>query len=245
MTIKPRHQIIFLSCALAVVTLMLICAIYPGHSAVRVFLQARNPPGRSPLQVQIQGQVTGPQDGLFYKWFSNSGECDPQVSDKPETLFQFGENMYRDHVVMEVWRDNRRIAQAGIDVTMDAERLHSEAQHPGNVFIQITNVPPYDENGGPETHATIGGMVSGAFTTNYNILIYTRAADTWFIQPITGPRCRVPIASDGTWTNWTHLGSSYAAIVVQPEYCASSRLDILPSVGGPVLARAVVEGVKK
>ena len=54
-----------------------------------------------------------------------------------------------------------------------------------------------------------------------------------------------PIESDNTWRTWTHTGSSYAALVVRPGFDPFLRLDVLPQVGGYVLARMIVEGKKK
>jgi hypothetical protein len=36
-----------------------------------------------------------------------------------------------------------------------------------------------------------------------------------------------------------------AALLVRPGYDASARLDLLPPIGGYVVARTVVEGIKK
>jgi hypothetical protein len=40
-------------------------------------------------------------------------------------------------------------------------------------------------------------------------------------------------------------GSSYAALVVRPGFNALTRLDVLPQLGGYVLARTIVEGARR
>jgi hypothetical protein len=55
----------------------------------------------------------------------------------------------------------------------------------------------------------------------------------------------VKIEADGTWKTWTHTGSSYAAFVVRRDVGLSTRIDLLPRVGGNVVASAIVDGVKK
>ena len=53
------------------------------------------------------------------------------------------------------------------------------------------------------------------------------------------------IRPDNTWTSWTHTGSSYAALLVRPGFEPVPRLDVLPKIGGYVVARTVVEGMRK
>jgi hypothetical protein len=198
--------------------------------------------GETLLRLEIQGEITGPQDGLHYKWFSVSGECDPQESSTPMTKFKFGDHSARDRVTLEVWREDRRVARSEIDVTMSQEQMRLAMDREANVKIKITNVPPYDRYGGEATHAAIGGSVNGAFTPDCKVVIYARVLETWYIQPMD--EASQPVASDGTWTNWTHTGASYAAILVSTNYAPESRRAILPSIGDDVVAETIVEGKK-
>jgi hypothetical protein len=45
-------------------------------------------------------------------------------------------------------------------------------------------------------------------------------------------------------SDW-RTGSAIAALVVRPGFNALTRLDILPQVGGYLLARVIVEGVRR
>ena len=74
------------------------------------------------------------------------------------------------------------------------------------------------------------------------MVVYARA-DAWYIQPISG--MLHAIASDSTWSTWTHTGSSYAALVVRPGYELFTRLDVLPQVSAYVVARTIVDGVRR
>ncbi|MDB4888365.1 MAG: hypothetical protein JWL61_220 [Gemmatimonadetes bacterium] len=103
-------------------------------------------------------------------------------------------------------------------------------------------VPPYEPYGGAETCADIGGRLVGEDVTDYRVIIFARA-DLWYRQPM--PDISIPVAADGTWKSWTHTGSSYAAFVVPRDVGLSTRLDVLPRVGGNIVAIAIVEGVKK
>ena len=83
-----------------------------------------------------------------------------------------------------------------------------------------------------------------AWVTRYDhqVVIYARA-DAWYIQPHS--HTFHPIGADGSWSSWTHTGSSYAALVVRPGFDAYTRLDVLPQVGSYVVARTIVEGVRR
>ena len=221
-----------------VVAFVALCASGCGNrDSVRVKLQARPASKEYPGHLDVQAQVVGPVAGLRYKWFSVNGGCDPQESEVPSTVFKFAEGALRDRILVEIWRGASRIAQSEINVKYNGEPGRLEDSH--EVHIEITSVPPY-EQGGPDTHAAIAGKVSGKISSNYAIVIYARAYDNWFIQPTA--QAQLPIHPDNTWTGWTHTGTSYAALVVRPGFDPLPRLDLLPQIGGPVLARAIVEG---
>jgi hypothetical protein len=205
---------------------------------VQVQLEAHQPPQNDAHQLEVQAQVTGPQAGLRYKWFSVLGQLDPQESSTPKTSYTFASNASSDRVWLEVWRDNERIAQSGIDVKMDG-RLVAVTQQAPAVRIEITGVPRYQPEGGPDTRADISGKVGGEVTPGLKVVIYARA-DAWYIQPL--PFTSHEIHPDGSWKSWTHTGSSYAALVVKSDYKPLTRLDVLPQLGGDVIARTIVEG---
>lgn len=225
----------------AILILFLTAAGCDDPSSVTVHLQARHAPGEPLTVLQIEAQVTGPLSGLSYRWFAVSGECDPQESDQPKTMFKFLQDMRQDKVSVEVSRNGNRVAQADLKVTFD-ERLLPRKEDVSEFQIEIDEIPPA-EQGGPETRAQISGKVSANVPPSSLVLIYVKAYGSWFIQPIA--RSTHPLHGGNTWKSWTHTGSKYAAIVVRPEFEPFSTLDMLPEVGGPILAKVVVDGLSK
>ncbi len=63
----------------------------------------------------------------------------------------------------------------------------------------------------------------------------------WWVQPL-GAQPFTAIRPDATWTSSTHLGTEYAALLVEPGYAPTTTLDALPEVGGLVLAKARAMG---
>jgi len=209
---------------------------------VRVELHARPLP-QEPLNfMQIDAQVAGDMDGLQYKWFAVSGGCDPQETDQPKTVFKFLEGVRQDHVTVEVWRHNKQIAQSEINVKFDAEEARRERGHGSDVQIIIDTIPPADP-GGPDTHATIAGKVSGKVAPGDLVAIYARAYGEWYIQPQAG--FLHTVNPDKTWTTWTHTGMRYAALLVRPDFEPLMRLDMLPETNDYVLAIDIVDGSAK
>jgi hypothetical protein len=219
-----------------------LCAAGCTRDPVHVSLLAQDRPNGDGRRLDISAQVTGPQSGLRYKWFSVSGDFEPQVSDWPSTTFKFAPGAPKDRVTLEVWRDNQRIATSDLNVKLDETRLRQATEPLPRVQIEITSVPPYQPEGGPDTHADIAGRVSGELASEFKIVTYARA-DVWYIQP--SPNAFHPIRANNTWGTWTHTGSSYAALVVRPGFDPIARLDVLPQVGGAVLARAIVDGKRQ
>src|SRR5262245_21919645 len=228
--------------ALAFATALWLTVGCDGQNTARVKLHVRPSDSEVPTRLNIEAQIAAPQTGLRYRWFAVSGACDPQESDSPTTVFHFAESVTRDRVSVEVWRGDRRIGQADIDVKVDEEQSRLASQRSPQVQIEITTIPPA-EPGGPDTRANIAGRVSGKIEPGDKVLLYAYAYDYWHIQPIA--RALHSIAPDSTWSNWTHTGTSYAALVVKGGYEPRIRLDVLPRVGGSVLARTIVEGMKQ
>jgi len=214
---------------------------FGDRDSVRMQLQEKRFEG-DPRRIGIHAEVTGRLSGLRFKWFAVAGECDPQESESPETVLKFVEGSRRDRIVAEAWRQDLRVGQSQIDVVLDEERLRLATEKLPRVQIEITEVPPYEPEGGPHTRGEIAGKVSGEISPEQKVVVYARA-DAWYMQPVA--YASHPIRPDNTWGTWTHTGSSYAAMVVRPGFDPFLRLDVLPQVGGYVLARAIVEGKKK
>lgn len=225
------------------VVLALLAFVVAGcanRDEVQVALVSHVPAGESGLRVEVHAQVIGAQEGLSYKWYAVAGECEPQESDAPRTTFTFANNIPIDHVVVEVWREGRRVARGDIDLKFDAEMAaRAELARPGDAKIEITKIPPWDI-GGAETRDDIAGRVIGEVDEGWRVIVYARAYESWFIQPTAA--AKHPIGANNTWTTWTHLGEHYAALLVTKDYVPITRLDMLPREGGAVLSRAIVEG---
>jgi hypothetical protein len=228
-------------CAFRMTILVASAVACSDPNAVRVELLALPTSEDDAGVLAIDAQVTGTQANLRYKWFSVSGECDPQESDRPSTTFRFASGTTRDRVSVEVWRDSERVARREIDVRLE-EALPRALSGPAlKVQIKVTKVPPYEPEGGPDTRADIAGTVVGEVPPGYRIVVYARA-DAWYNQP--SPYATHAIGPDGSWSTWTHTGSSYAVLLVHPSYLPFARLDLLPRVGHEVAALITVEGIR-
>jgi hypothetical protein len=108
----------------------------------------------------------------------------------------------------------------------------------GPPTIAFTRVPPTSE-GGPERVELIEGRVSRT-EPGWQVVLYARAG-VWWVQPlVTQPY--TTIHRDETFRCATHLGTEYAALLVQPSFVPPARTAVLPEVGGGVLARVVARG---
>jgi hypothetical protein len=105
--------------------------------------------------------------------------------------------------------------------------------------IEFTRIPQADE-GGREKHDIILGRVNGA-RPGQQIVLYSRSG-AWWVQPLVDhPFTKL----DGSqFINATHLGTEYAALLVDPGYRPPDTLNELPALGGGVAAVAAVTGQK-
>ena len=214
------------------------------RDAVQVRLKSRPPTAQGMMHLEIAAEVAGAQSGLHYKWFAMAGGCNPQQSDNAATSFKFADGATRDRVSVEVWRGSKVVGRAELNVKLDelAAQMAMLEQLPRDLKIDITKIPPYEPQGGSDTRAGIAGTVGGTVQSGYSVVLYARANEVWYVQPVA--YASHTIHPDNTWTSWTHTGSSYAALLVRPGFEPVPRLDVLPKVGGYVLARAIVEGVR-
>lgn len=105
-------------------------------------------------------------------------------------------------------------------------------------MIVFTKVPAADA-GGPDKLDIIEGRVTSA-RDGQQLVLYARAGN-WWVQPMSY-RPFTQINSDSSWKNSTHLGTEYAALLVDPGYRPISKMDDLPALGGGVVAVATVKG---
>jgi hypothetical protein len=104
--------------------------------------------------------------------------------------------------------------------------------------IEFSRIPQADQ-GSQEKHEIIVGRVTNA-RPGQEIVLYSRSG-AWWVQPLaTQPRTK--IQPNSTWINATHLGTEYAALLVDPGYQPPASAKMLPVRGGPVAAVAVVPG---
>jgi signal transduction histidine kinase len=85
----------------------------------------------------------------------------------------------------------------------------------------------------------IEGRVIGA-RPGQQIVLFTRSG-AWYVQPIV-EQSFTKIQPDATWKNSTHMGTDYAALLVEPEYRPPNVTDALPGTGSGVIAVAIVPG---
>jgi hypothetical protein len=122
-----------------------------------------------------------------------------------------------------------------LGVTAAACRSETASIEPS---IQFTTVPPA-AIGGSERVAPIAGRALGV-RPGQRIVIYTRSG-IWWVQPLTAQPFTT-IGPDSTWQNTIHLGSEYAALLVDDGYQPAHTRDALPPVGKGVIAVATVNG---
>jgi hypothetical protein len=107
--------------------------------------------------------------------------------------------------------------------------------------ISFTKIPPADK-GGPDVLDTIEGRITG-LRPGQRLVIYNRST-VWWVQPDPN----VPyteIRNDATFSAKTHLGTEYAALLVQRDYQPPATLESLPPEGGSVVRVVVVPGDPK
>ena len=106
------------------------------------------------------------------------------------------------------------------------------------VAIEFTRVPPFDQ-GGPDIVDTAEGRVRGA-KPGQRIVLWARSG-VWWVQP-SRTEAFVAIQPDATWRTTTHLGTEYAALLVEAGYHPPATLESLPQPGGDVAAVLIVPG---
>src|ERR1700744_6076485 len=104
--------------------------------------------------------------------------------------------------------------------------------------VQITLVPAANP-GGPVQLDFIEGRANGA-KPGQQIVLYARSG-IWWIQPFANQPF-TKIQPDSTWKNSTHLGTDYAAILVEPGFHPATKVTTLPGPGNGIVAIATATG---
>jgi hypothetical protein len=138
----------------------------------------------------------------------------------------------------EIRRTNRRAALGALTgAFLNACASH---QDPGP-SINFTRIPQSDP-GGKEKNDIIEGVVKGG-RPGQRIVLYARSGQ-WWVQPLRNNPF-TPVQPTGKWTNATHLGTEYAALLVEPSFRPPLTFDALPPRGGDIAAFAVAQGPAK
>src|SRR4030095_5908764 len=102
--------------------------------------------------------------------------------------------------------------------------------------IEFTKVPVADE-GGAIILDTIAGRVTGN-RPGQHIVLFAHSR-MWWSQPfVNNPM--TDIKPDSTWENQTHLGTKYAAVLVEAGDRPPETSDELPPLGRPLVAGGTV-----
>jgi hypothetical protein len=98
--------------------------------------------------------------------------------------------------------------------------------------IEFSRIPEANPNG-QESQDIIEGFVKGA-QPGERVVLYAKSGQ-WLVQPlVTHPFTKLSAQGARTkWTNATHLGTDYAALLVEQGFVPSPAIADLPKVGGP------------
>jgi hypothetical protein len=99
---------------------------------------------------------------------------------------------------------------------------------------------PIADVGGPNKVDTIEGHATGV-QAGQRIVLYAKSEEQWWIQPYA-EHPYTEVLKDSRWSNQTHLGTEYAAVLVKQEYKPPRTTEELPAVGGEVVKVATVKG---
>ena len=112
---------------------------------------------------------------------------------------------------------------------------------PTNTFshpsVQFTNVP-MAAGGDAEYLSRISGRVIGA-QSGQRIILYSKSGTTWWVQPFVDDPF-TEIRPNSRWSNSTHPGTEYAALLVGSDFQPPFTTEVLPTAG--VVTFAVIHG---
>ncbi len=104
--------------------------------------------------------------------------------------------------------------------------------------IEFSKVPIADAGGGAQL-GIIEGRAIGA-RPGQQIVLFARSG-AWYVQPFADQQF-ITILPDSTWKSATHLGTEYAALLVEPGYLPPAKTDSLPTPSGTVIVVATTPG---
>jgi len=104
--------------------------------------------------------------------------------------------------------------------------------------VEFTLVPDAAP-GGPDRMAPIAGRVRGA-RPGQRVVLFAKSG-AWWVQPFRF-RPFTTIEADSSWKSTIHLGTDYAALLVDSEFFPAGTTDTLPEPGAHVLAVVTAKG---
>jgi hypothetical protein len=104
--------------------------------------------------------------------------------------------------------------------------------------IEFTRVPPSAE-GSPDKLDILQGHVKGQ-RAGQRVVLYAKTG-SWWVQPVANEPF-TDIAQDSTFINTTHVGTEYAALLVDANYAPVASLNAPPAVSEGVAAVAIAKG---
>src|SRR5262245_13195460 len=104
--------------------------------------------------------------------------------------------------------------------------------------IEFTVVPEAAP-GGPDRMAPVAGRTRGA-RAEHRVVLFARSG-AWWVQPFRF-RPFTTIQPDSTWKSTIHLGTEYAALLVDSEFYPPATMDTLPDRGEHVFAVVTAKG---
>jgi hypothetical protein len=193
-----------------------------------------------------KANVTGSAEGVRYRFYANDGACDPQESDSGTAQCTAGPMAKTIAITVEIFRGTELLDRARKELPVPQRAVEPDAPQPPQrpvqqgLDIRVTTIPPYDPTGGPDTRADIAGIVYGAQDPSlYKVVVYAHT-DLWYVQPLLGST--TDLDRTGSWSNWTHTGAQYAALLVRSSYSPPAQLGQRPQAHGDVVAVTVVDG---
>jgi hypothetical protein len=108
--------------------------------------------------------------------------------------------------------------------------------------IRFSRIPQAEING-RSRNDIIEGTVKGALP-GQQLVLYARSG-RWWVQPLVNQPFTVLEKKTFKWTNATHLGTEYAALLVEPGFQPPAVLDKLPGVSAQIAAVASALGAAK
>jgi hypothetical protein len=107
--------------------------------------------------------------------------------------------------------------------------------------IEFTRIPQADPAGSARNDIIEGRITGGS--PGQKIVLYAKTGK-WWVQPLIDQPI-TDLRPNFKWTNATHLGTHYAALLVRDGYRPQSALDSLPQTDDNILAVAVVPGAER